>query len=97
MRRTYGRISNDRSKPKPIESKTDMNTQNAVLEGILNPNPLIPIRLQDVNRIKSYLTQCGIEPTDYKVAMQHCKEILAQFPAPQGQEIYNQLDKAIGF
>jgi len=58
---------------------------------------LLPIRLQDINRINSYLLQCGIEPTQYKIALQHCKEILAQFNAPQGQEIYNLLDKEIGF
>jgi len=58
---------------------------------------LVAIRLQDINRINSYLLQCGIEPTQYKIALQHCKEILAQFNAPQGQEIYNLLDKEIGF
>ncbi len=69
---------------------TDKPTQTAEMA-------LLPIRLQDIARINSYLLQCGIQPTQYKIALQHCKEVLAQYNAPQGQAIYNLLDKEIGF
>ncbi len=58
---------------------------------------LLTIRLQDINRINSYLLQCGMKCTQANIAMQHCKEILAQFETPGIREIYNALDREIGF
>ncbi len=80
-----------------MNTKTDNQTATVAPEAPTREISLIPIRLQDVNRINSYLIQSGMKCTQANIAMQHCKEILAQFNTPKIREIYNALDKAIGF
>ncbi len=91
-------VNFDTMKYKPMNKIDTTTTASAQPENVsTKETALLPIRLQDINRINSYLLYCGMKCTQSNIAMQHCKEILAQFKTPKIRKIYNALDKAIGF
>ncbi len=51
----------------------------------------------DVNRIASYLEQCGLDASNRNIAFQHCKETLSDFKDETAVAFYNLLDAAQGF